>query len=271
MEKKIIGLEKEKETLLVPLYSKALESRKDKPIILDKKAVEIVNEINYDFSQLKIPKKTHVTLCMRVKQFDNYALKFLKKYPEPTIVHLGCGLDSRYIRVDNGFVQWYDLDYPEVIELKKNFFQESDRYHLISSSVTDFEWINKIARKKGSFLFLAEGLFMYLKDEEVKNLVLKLQQNFPGCLLVFDCYSTLTAKHIKSHPSMRKTGADVYWGIDNAHKIEEWNDGIILKEEWYFTQSNEINKLSLSYRFLYRVAGMFKTARKAHRILVFQL
>lgn len=264
-------LEKEKETLLVPLYSKAIESRREKPILIDKKAVEIVNEINYDFSQLKIPKKTHVTLCMRAKQFDNYAFKFLKKYSNCTIVHLGCGLDSRYIRVDNGFVQWYDLDYPEVIELKKNFFQESDRYHLISSSVTDFEWINKISKKKESYLFLAEGLFMYLKDEEVKNLVLKLQQNFPDSLLVFDCYSTLTAKHIKSHPSMRKTGADVYWGIDDPYKIEKWNDGINLKEEWYFTQSDEINKLSMGYRFLYRFAGMFKTARKAHKILVFQL
>jgi len=271
MEKKTIKLEKEKETLLIPLYCKAIESKKETPIISDDTAVKMVSEIKYDYAQLKIPKKTHVTLCMRAKQFDNYAIEFMKKYSNSVVVHLGCGLDSRFVRIDNGMVKWYDLDYPEVIELRRSFYQESDRYHLIPSSVMELKWVDNLIGEKGPFLFLAEGLFMYLREEEVKDLILKLQKEFRGCQLVFDAYSTLTAKHIKQHPSMRKTGAGIYWGIDDAHEIEKWNAGINLIDEWYFTQSEDINKLSIEYRFAFKFAGLFSAARKAHRILVFQL
>jgi len=271
MEKEKIKLEKEKETLLVPLYCKALESKKKTPIISDDKAVEMVSEIEYDYSQLKIPKKTYVTICMRAKQFDNYVIEFMKKYPKSTVVHLGCGLDSRFVRVDNGTVEWYDLDYPEVIELRKKFYRETDRYHLIPSSVMEFKWIDNLLSKKGPFLFLAEGLFMYLREEEVRALILKLQKEFSGCQVVFDSYSALTAKHIKHHPSIKKTGACIYWGIDDAHEIEKWNAGIHLIEEWYFTQSENISKLGMGYKFLFKLSGLFSVARKAHRILVFQL
>ena len=56
MEKEKIKLKKEKETLLIPLYCKALENKKSQPIIEDRKAIEIIDKIDYDFDQLKVPK-----------------------------------------------------------------------------------------------------------------------------------------------------------------------------------------------------------------------
>lgn len=271
MEKEKIKLEKEKETLLIPLYCKALESKKDTPIISDNKAIEIVDKIEYDYIQLKIPRQTHVTICMRAKQFDNYTREFLQKYPGGIVVQLGCGLDSRFSRVDNSTVEWYDLDYPEVIQLRKSFYQETNRYHLIPSPVMEFKWIDNLLNKKGPFIFLAEGLFMYLKEEEVKSLILTLQKKFSGSTLIFDSYSVLTAKNVKYHPSLKKTGAIIHWGIDDAHDIERWNPRIRLIEEWYFTQSEEIGKLDIFYRIIFKIAGLFPVARKAHRIIVFQL
>ena len=106
MKKEKIKLEKEKETLLIPLYCKVLESRKETSIITDSKAIEIVSKIEYDYTQLKIPRQTYVTICMRAKQFDNYVREFLQKYPKGIVVQLGCGLDSRFIRVDNSTVEW---------------------------------------------------------------------------------------------------------------------------------------------------------------------
>lgn len=271
MEKEKIKLRKEKETLLIPLYCKALESKKETPIIIDNKAVELVSRIEYDYVQLKIPKQTHVTICMRAKQFDNYVREFLQKYPKSIVVHLGCGLDSRFNRVDNGTVEWYDLDYPEVIELRKSFYQETDRYHLIPSSVMDLTWLDHLLGKNRPFIFLAEGLFMYLREEEVKLLILTLKKKFSGSTLVFDSYSALTAKNVKHHPSIKKTGATIHLGIDDAHNIEKWNAGIHLLEEWCFTQSEDIKKLDIIYRFIFKLAGLFSVARKAHRILIFQL
>ena len=190
MEPIKITLEKEKETLLVPLACKAREQEKDRPILSDPLAVQLVQRIDYDFSSLIIPKKTRITLCIRAKQFDQYTRKFLDAHPFGTVIHLGCGLDTRYFRLNNGNVEWYDLDYPDVIALRRQFFDEKGQYHLIPSSVTDLRWIDRIADKTRPVLIIAEGLFMYLHEEEVKALMVNLQQAFPGSILVFDCFST---------------------------------------------------------------------------------
>lgn len=271
MEQYKIRFDKEKETLLVPLICKARESVKANPVITDQNAVRMVKGIDYDFSSLKVPRQTHVTICIRAKQFDQYAGEFLKNNPDGTVLHLGCGLDSRHLRVDNGRVEWYDLDYPDVIELRRHFDDESDRYHLVPSSVTDLGWTEIPAGNPGPFLIIAEGLFMYLREEEVKSLVLELQETFPGSLLVFDSFSERAVKGMSKHPSIDKTGAEVCWGIDEAGEIEDWNDGISLVAEWYFTDSEEIKKLDAGYRLIFGIAALFSAAKKAHRILAFRL
>ena len=89
---------------------------------------------------------------------------------------------------------WYDLDFPEVIDIKKHFFKETDRYHFISSSVLDFEWMEKIKPFNKNILFIAEGLLMYLHEEEVKDLVLKLQKTFPGCQLACEVVNSFVVR-----------------------------------------------------------------------------
>ena len=175
------------------------------------------------------------------------------------------------IRDSNNAVEWYDLDFPEVIELRKHFYQETERYHFISSPVMELNWLDSINAKNKWVIILAEGLFMYLKEEEVKLLFQSFQNKFSINTIIFDSYSALTAKSIKNHPSIKKTGAVIRWGIDNAKDIESWGNKIYLKEEWYFTQSDEINKLDIGYRILFKLMSLFPMARKAHRILVFQI
>lgn len=118
---------------------------------------------------------------------------------------------------------------------------------------------------------IAEGLMMYFSEEEVKSLILKLKESYPGCEFVFDAYSTLIARSVKGHPSLRKTGAVIHWGIDDAEAIETWGDGIRLKEEWYFNQAEAIETLAFGYRLVFRLTGLFQAVRKAHRILYYTL
>lgn len=273
MLKERVKLEKEKETLLIPLYSKAEESKKEKPILSDPKAVDIIeNGIDYDYSKLRIPYKTKLSLSMRAKQLDIYTQAFLKKYPDGTVIHLACGLDSRFCRVDNGNVNWYDLDFPEVIDLRRKFYSESDRYHLIPSSVADLEWMDQIqVNVSGKYFFVAEGLLMYLTPADVKTLILELSRRFPGSQLACDVFSTFTVKQISKHPSIRKTQADIFWGIDNAKEIEQWDQDIKIFEEWFFSHSPELEKLSFGYRLGFKLAALLPIANKAHRILLIQL
>jgi O-methyltransferase involved in polyketide biosynthesis len=266
--KEKVRLTAEEETLLITLFSKT--HARTKSIIDDPKSQELLDQIEYDFSQLGVPLGTLLTVCIRAKQLDDYVNEFLDEYPDGVVLHLGCGLDTRYNRVDNGQVEWYDLDLPGGIALRKKFYQEADRYHMIPSSVMDFGWMEEVPKDRAVFV-VAEGLLMYLREEEVKSLLLKLKEEFPGCRLAIDVFSTLTAKNVNRHPSLKKTGATVHWGIDDPKEIESWAEGIHLVEEWFFNQSEYIEKLDLGNRLMFWVTGFFMVAKRAQRILYYTL
>ncbi|MBN1535353.1 MAG: class I SAM-dependent methyltransferase [Anaerolineales bacterium] len=270
-QKHQITLTQAQETLLIPLYAKAVESRQPHPIFFDQKTLDILDQVKYDFSHLNVPRKTTLMVCMRASKLDDYTNNFLAEQPDTVVLHLGCGLDSRYLRINNSRVKWYDLDMPNVIDLRRKFYQETDKYHMIASSVTDHAWLDSLSPINRPVLVVAEGLLMYLREEDVKALFLKLKQTFSPCSIVFDAFSTLTAKSVKHQPSIKKTEAAVHWGIDNPADIEKWSEGIKFREEWFFSQSEIIQKLGTGYRLMFKLANLFPLANKAHRILYFTL
>lgn len=267
-EKTKINLTPEQETLLIPLYTKA---QPDNPLFFDPKAQEILNQVDYDYSRLHVPYKTVILVCQRAKKMDAVTREFLAENPSGTVLHLGCGLDSRFWRVDNGQVEWYDLDMPPVIELRQLFYPANDRYHLIPSSVTDLEWVKSVMAANRPILVVAEGLLMYLGETEVRRLLLQLQEAFPGCRLIADVFSRMTARSATRHPSLKHTGATLGWGIDDPHEIEAWSRGFRLIEEWFFSQDPDLGKLNLGYRLAYKLAGAFMMVNRAHRIVYYQL
>jgi O-methyltransferase involved in polyketide biosynthesis len=262
-----ITLAKEQETLLIPLFAKA----QNNPFFADEKAQQILEEVQYDFAQLKVPQKTAVTLRIRARQLDEYTSLFIAAHPEAIILHLGCGLDSRCVRVPHPAALWFDLDLPDVIELRRIFYAESESYHMLASSVTDPAWFGRIPADGRPVFVIAEGLLMYLHQAEVQSLVLRLHDEFPGCEMVFDAFSQYTADRIKNHPSIKKTGAAVFWGIDDPHEMEGWAKGIRLKEEWFFSQSADIQRLGWFYRMMFRLSSTIPAARRAQRLLYFML
>jgi O-methyltransferase involved in polyketide biosynthesis len=263
-----VKLAPEQETLLITLYAKA---QPDNPLFFDVKAQDILNRVDYDFARLRVPYKTVVLVCQRAKKLDSITRDFLTEHPAGVVLQLGCGLDSRFWRVDNGRVRWYDLDMPPVVALRRQFFAESERYRLIASSVTDLAWMDAVAADGQPALVVAEGLLMYLGEDTVRRLVLGLGEAFPGCRLAADVFSRMTARSATRHPSLRQTGAAIGWGVDDPHELEEWASGMRLLEEWYFTDDPDLARLSLFYRAAYRVAGAFKLVQRAHRIVYYQL
>lgn len=275
--KTMIHLSKEQETLLIPLYGKAEESRKKFPLFTDSKAEEIVSTIDYNFSSLKIPAKTRKMMCLRAKLFDNAVSELMKSCHRSVVLHLGCGLDSRYLRVQGAEekTDWYDVDFSEVIDIRRHFFQETETYHLIPSSVTDSSWLEHVSAPASAdgvqHLVIAEGLFMYLTEDEIKKLLASIQKKIGRYKLIFDAFSVFTAKHVKHHPSIKKTGASVQWGIDDPGLLEQWDSAIQFKREIDFTSNEELKHLTSGMRAAYRIAHLFPFVRKAQRILVYEI
>jgi O-methyltransferase involved in polyketide biosynthesis len=233
------GLSGVVETLFIPLYIRAMESQRPDALIHDAKAVELVSRTDYDFSrikQIRMDEADKVTLVLRNREFDRYAEDFLSRHPEAVIVHIGCGLDSRFDRVDNGKVEWYDLDVPGVIELRQKLIGCNEkRYHELASSAFDPAWFDRVDAHPGCpFLFLAEGVFMYFREEQVRRLVLGLRDRFPGSELVLDAFSPFLVRINNLRFALTHYGARYRWGLKRGQGLESWGTGICLLGEWSY-------------------------------------
>ena len=261
------------ETLLIPLYNRAMESQRPDAMLRDEKAVALVTRMGSDVSirdeldrvrQIPMNELLKVMRIMFTREFDRYARDFLSRHPEATVVHIGCGLDSRFDRVDNGQVEWYDLDFPGVIDLRRKFIgDEGERYHLLACSVLEDAWLEAVkVHSPRPFLFLAETVFVYFIEAQVKSLVLTLRDHFPGAELVFDGWRPFEVWVGNRLLSNSPFAGLMRWGFWRGQEIEGWGDGIHLLDEWGFFDQPE-PRLD-SYRWMAPLFRFFKPMRIFH-------
>ena len=194
-----IQLTGEKETLFIPLYGKALDYRSKNSILHDSTANDIVEKVGIDFTANKrigagIGART---LAVRAKQYDEWTKDFIAKNKNAVVVHLGCGLDARITRVHPpASIAWFDIDYPEVISLRKQFYSETNEYKMIASSITAQNWLETIPNDRPA-LIIAEGVFEYISEEEVKSLLNSLTNYFSHGQIALGNKSTIHGAYVK--------------------------------------------------------------------------
>ncbi|MGD0877020.1 MAG: class I SAM-dependent methyltransferase [Anaerolineales bacterium] len=267
-----VHLTKEQETLLGTLYCRVLDSRSKNPILNDKSAEEIVRHLDYDFQKLKIQRDDILNTVIRAKQLDLWTNDYLANHSEATVLHLGCGLDSRVDRVARSKnVHWYDLDYPEVIELRRHFYPPRDGYFMIGTSVTDLTFLNKV-QGSGPVLIIAEGLLMYLSEHVVEELLRRLTTHFQSGQLAFDVWSRLAARISLFNPPFGVTGVKGGWGIDDLRTIEEWVPQLQLVREIAWTEAieRESDKISLGFRIVFGMVNRVPSLRRMARFLLYR-
>jgi len=237
------GLEGVSETLLMTLYARARESQRPDAMIKDDKAVAMVNNLDCDFSRLRMQRHDEVAVIMRMKKFDSHARNFLLRNPEAVIVHIGCGLDTRFERVDNGRAEWFDLDLPDVITLRRKLIAgQSSHYHLLSTSVFEDGWLEEVCRyKPRPFMFLAEGVLPYFTETQVKSLFLKLLDRLPGSELVCDAHTPFVMWTDNLQLAHSRVKARLQWSIKQGQEVESWGAGIRLLDEWNYYEDDEPN------------------------------
>jgi O-methyltransferase involved in polyketide biosynthesis len=228
------------ETLLIPLYVRALESQRPDALLKDERAVAFVTQMGPAFSrikQIKLDEEDKVAMILRNREIDRLTRDFLARQSEAVVVHIGCGLDARFERVDNGQVAWYDLDLPEVIELRRQFIgDERGRYHFLAGSVFESAWLDTVSvHRKHPCLFLAEGVFTYFEEAQLRSLVLRLRDTFPGAELAFDAFSPFLVRmnNLRLKLSRAKLGARYRWGLKRGKELESWGNGICLLGTWF--------------------------------------
>lgn len=224
------------ETLLLPLWGRATETKKANPRIVDKKAVEIVENLDYDFSTITngINEASRLGWVARCLHIDRTVLQFIKKYPEATIINIGCGLDTTFDRVDNGKITFYELDFPEVIELRKSFYQDTERHKSIASSFLDKNWYQDIKPPKG-LLCIAGGVLYYSQENQIKEFFISMADHFGQCDFYFDSLSPFGIK-MANKQVLKKGGMNEMssalcgWGLKPVRSIEKWDKRIKVLE-----------------------------------------
>ena len=240
-EKIMQSLDGVSETLLMTLYVRARESERPNGMIKDDKAVAMVNQLACDFSRLRMQRHDEIAVIMRMRKFDSHVRDFLARNPDAVVVHIGCGLDTRFERVDNGRVEWFDLDVPDVMELRRKLISnESSRYHTLAVSVFDDGWLEEVNHyEPRPFMFLAEGVFPYFEEAQVKSLFLKLREHFPGSELVCDAHTPFVIWADNLHLAFAKVKARLQWSIRQGKDVESWGEGIRLLGEWNYYEDDE--------------------------------
>ena len=222
------------ETLLITAYMRSLETKSKGGIIKDYKSVEMVERIDYDFSQYKLP-TNQALIAIRTMIIDEIVSDFIARHPQATVVNLGAGLCSRFFRLDNGSIQWIDLDLPQVEPIWNILIGESDRHHYLAYSILDLNWMSKVRElSTGKVMAIAEGLLMFFCETEVRYLIGNMSCNLPNSEFVFDSLGVFLAENSRLNSGALEINAAYHWGIDNLSEMESWGRETKLIDQWHY-------------------------------------
>ena len=265
------------ETLMLPLWARARETEKDNPIVCDTYAKNIVESIDYDFTQIE---EGHMAdhqgvWAIRAYNFDNIIKAFLGNNSSAVVVNIGAGLDTTFQRVDDGTVLWINIDLPDVVGMRQKLIREKlipdlEREMTIAKSIFDFTWIDDISRwtKDRSILFMAAGVLIYFEAQEVEILLRKLTETYPSSHVIFDSVSWLTAWG-QNREIMKKRGMDssvlIKCHLKRASGLRKWVDTIKIVEEYPILSKvpvrNDFNKKEI---WQIKIVSLFRFYNMIH-------
>lgn len=219
IEMKEIKLEGVPETMLQTLYARAAHSKKPNHKFYDAKAVEIVSQMKYDFSKAKKDAAMSAGVIARTILLDKMVGDFIRENPEGTVINIACGLDTRFYRLDNGKIRWYNIDLPETIHVRKRFLDENGRVSMIAKSAMDEEWTKGVEPQNSEILVVIEGLVMYLSEQDVTQILDIISRHFAGAEVIVETMNPWIVKHMKEK-SIEATSARFTWGIRSGRELE---------------------------------------------------
>ena len=251
------------ETLIIPLYSRKLCSELYPNIYRDKTAVQLINKIDYDFSQVEKNSRSlmqrfgALEVAMRQNDLAWEVRDYLKDHPKAAVVNLGCGLDNTGRSCDNGSCKIYNLDFPDVIAVRNELLPADEREENIPCDLNNTKWFEKIDASGGA-IFFASGVFYYFLTEQVKALVQAMADAFHGGVLVFDAANRAAVKMIAKTwlKSAKIKDVGAYFAVSDAKdELSLWDNRLQVTSRGYMLGYNDLRDPSVSrfFRFLAKV------------------
>lgn len=265
----LVGVQK---TLSPVLRAKALDNRLRDPILGDKYAERSMQRLDPDYESRRFgTSQMGLAAVVRAKAHDDWARSFLADHPDAVVLHLGCGLDARVYRIDPpATVEWYDLDYSSIIELRQRLLPPREHYTLIGSSVTDMAWLDGIPRGR-PVLMVAEGLVPYLSESDVRRLLTGAVDAFPTGQIQIDTVSVWAWRTSKWDPTLRKYGTRFHCGFNDPAALADWHPRLEYVDEAPMNDSPVLMaKAPANVRRMYRLMNLLPGMKRSTRIVRFR-
>jgi methyltransferase (TIGR00027 family) len=242
--------------MLATLYAKALDAAAEHPVLGDPFAKDLVGRIDYDWRETTITARSAPQVTVRTAYLDNWARQFLAVNNTAVVLHVGCGLDSRVFRLDpKSGIQWYDIDYPDVIALRTQLYPARENYHMVPVSVTEPKWLTTIAPDRPA-LMIAEGLTMYLTEQDGVALLRRVVERFPSGELQFDVFNRFAIRSQKINGAVRRSGSILHWGVDRPDDLVQAVPGVRLLAAVSAFDTDTFRRVRPAYRMIGRIMSL---------------
>lgn len=249
------------QTLYIPLYGKSYISKQGL-ILNDPKAEEIWAAEGFALKGKSASKWLAYYMGMRAVVFDRWLKQRMEETPDAVVLHLGCGMDSRVCRVGTNGHLWYDVDFPNVIEARRRYYPESAYYKMLGTDVCSPDYLEQIAGKNA--IVVMEGISMYLKWEELTQLLTRLSGHFDSAVLLMDCYTEFAAKASKYKNPINDVGVTEVYGLDDPKLLED--SGLKFLQEQDMTPLDLIDQLQGMEKTIFKKLYAGSVARKMYRM-----
>lgn len=216
---KLEGVEK---TMLLTLFAKAQHSQEKNHKFYDKKAIEVLSKVEYDFTIANKDKKMKMGVIGRTIVLDDMVSDYIEKHPHCTIINIASGMDTRFNRLDNGYIKWYNIDLENSANFRLKYIEDGDRVKTISCSAMDERWVDEINIESGNLLFIIEGLTMYLQEKDVSDILKIISGNFLHCTIFMEVMPPSSVKKTKEI-SIEETNSEFTWGLQKGHELVNIN------------------------------------------------
>ena len=253
-------------TLYIPLYGKSYVSKKGL-FLDDKKAEEIWEKEGFALKGKSKSKWLAYYMGIRSAVFDRWLKDRIAEENDAVVIHLGCGLDSRVLRMGTERYPWYDVDFPSVIEERKKYYEETPAYRMIATDVRDGTWLTNIPQKNCAIIVM-EGISMYLTAEELNQLMAMMEAHFEHISLLTDCYTVLAAKMSKYKNPVKDVGVNEVYGIDDPKLLQ--TDQFVFLKEHEMTPQTYINELNGFEKLIFKKLYAGNFAKKLYRLFEFR-
>ncbi|MBE6038492.1 MAG: class I SAM-dependent methyltransferase [Anaerofustis stercorihominis] len=253
-------------TAFIPLYGKSYVSKQN-IILNDKKAEEIWQKEAFPLKGKARSKWLAFYMGMRASVIDDLTNKILAESNNTVVIHLGCGLDSRCLRVNDVYDKWYDIDMEPVVDIRRNYYDQTNKYEMVSADVTDMEWISYTDAALNAVVVM-EGISMYLPQESIYEIFSALGEKYPTVHIIMDAYTNKAVRLSKLSNPIDTVDASAITGIDDPDILNTPN-GVHYCKKLSITPEEKINELQGFDKLFFRYMFAGKFADSLYRLYYF--